>query len=214
MSKRALLVVDVQWDFCPGGALAVEAGDQVAEAVARDLLSPESSYEARIATRDSHVDPGSHFADTPDYESSWPAHCIAGTHGAELHAAIEAARGRLDEVFDKGAYGAAYSGFEAASSTGESLGDWLAARQVGAVDVVGIATDYCVRATALDASTLGFETRLLLGYTAAVAEVTTARALAELSAAGVEIVGEATANGLGRRTYAQRTGPVEPGCKS
>lgn len=196
MGKRALLVVDVQRDFCPGGSLGVEAGDAVAMAIAKDLLGTGSDYDCKIATRDMHIEPGDHFSETPDYAGSWPAHCRAGTKGAELHKALEAVAADFDEIFDKGAYQAAYSGFEGISASGISLGDWLAEAEVDRVDVTGIATDYCVRATAFDAAEAGLATRLLLGYTAGVAQESTARALAELATAGVEIVGDKTANDM------------------
>lgn len=101
------------------------------------------------------------------------------------------ASGSVAAVFDKGAYEAAYSGFEGADENGENLAAWLRERHVGEVDVVGIATDHCVKATALDAARAGFTTRVLLDLTAAVAPHTTERALEELRAAGVTLVGTA-----------------------
>lgn len=196
MGKRALLVVDVQRDFCPGGSLAVASGDRVATAIAKDLLGPGSGYDCKVATRDMHIEPGDHFSEAPDYAGSWPVHCRAGTSGAELHEDLAAVVADFDEIFDKGAYKAAYSGFEATASSGISLGDWLAAAEVDRVDVAGIATDYCVKATALDAVEAGLATRLLLGYSAGVAPESTAAAVGELEAAGVQIVGEETANGM------------------
>lgn len=186
MTGRALLVVDVQNDFCEGGSLAVAGGATVAADV-NDLLSGQG-YTAIVATRDHHVDPGPHFSDHPDFVDTWPPHCVAGTPGAEFHPALET--GPIEEVFSKGAYNAAYSGFEGVSPTGESLADWLRRHDVDAVDVVGIATDHCVRATALDAATAGFRTRVLLAYTAGVSPVTVEAALAELDDAGVELVGQ------------------------
>ncbi len=186
MTGRALLVVDVQNDFCEGGSLAVAGGATVAADV-NDLLSGQG-YTAIVATRDHHVDPGPHFSDHPDFVDTWPPHCVAGTPGAEFHPALET--GPIQEVFSKGAYSAAYSGFEGVSPTGESLADWLRHHDVDAVDVVGIATDHCVRATALDAATAGFRTRVLLAYTAGVSPVTVEAALAELDDAGVELVGQ------------------------
>jgi nicotinamidase/pyrazinamidase len=186
--SRTLIVVDVQNDFCEGGSLPVSGGTAVAAAVSRLLTDSEArgTFSHIVATRDWHTDPGTHFADSPDYVTSWPVHCVAGTKGAEFHP--DFLHREADSVFSKGAFAAAYSGFEAVDGSDALLGDWLSARNVTAVDVVGIATDYCVKATALDAVRLGFRTRVLLGMTAGVAEASTARALGELRAAGVELV--------------------------
>ncbi|MFI6682650.1 isochorismatase family protein [Streptomyces sp. NPDC050485] len=190
---RALIVVDVQNDFCEGGSLAVAGGADVAAAIT-DLVGQAagSAYRHVVATRDHHIDPGTHFSDTPDFEHSWPVHCVAGTEGVGFHPnfAPAVACGAIDAVFDKGAYAAAYSGFEGLDENGVSLADWLRARQVTEVDVVGIATDHCVRATALDAVRAGFATHVLLDLTAGVAEATTSRALEEMRAAGVELSGK------------------------
>ncbi|WP_409483498.1 isochorismatase family protein [Arsenicicoccus dermatophilus] len=187
---RALVVVDVQQDFCEGGSLAVAGGAAVASDVADLVLSPAvRDYAHVVATADWHVDPGAHWSDTPDYVDSWPVHCQVGTPGAEVHPRLEPALGHVEETFRKGERSAAYSGFEGRSVAGETLADWLRARGVVAVDVVGIATDHCVRATALDAAREGFATRVLLDLTAGVAADSTARALTELRAAGVELDG-------------------------
>ncbi|MCH8613519.1 isochorismatase family protein [Arsenicicoccus dermatophilus] len=187
---RALVVVDVQRDFCEGGSLAVAGGAAVAADVADLLLSPAvREYAHVVATADWHVDPGDHWSETPDYVDSWPVHCRVGTSGAEVHPRLEPALGHVEETFRKGEHAAAYSGFEGRSVAGETLADWLRARGTTAVDVVGIATDHCVRATALDAAREGFDTRVLLDLTAGVAADTTSRALAELRAAGVELDG-------------------------
>jgi nicotinamidase/pyrazinamidase len=110
---------------------------------------------------------------------------VAGTAGAAFHPALDVAP--IGAVFAKGAYAAAYSGFEGAEPGGAGLADWLRAREVTEVDVVGIATDYCVRATALDAARAGFATTVLTELTAGVAPESTAAALDELRAAGVTI---------------------------
>lgn len=145
-----------------------------------------------MATRDHHIEPGDHFSDHPDYVRTWPPHCVAGTEGVGFHPnfAPAVASGAIDTVFDKGAYTAAYSGFEGTDENGTTLAQWLRAREVSEVDVVGIATDHCVRATALDAVREGFTTHVLLDLTAGVAEATTDRALEELRAAGVELSGK------------------------
>ena len=189
MKVRALIVVDVQNDFCEGGALAVAGGGAVAAAI----NALPADYSVVVATRDYHIDPGAHFSDEPDFVDTWPPHCRVGTPGADFHPAL--ATQPVQEVFSKGAYTAAYSGFEGTDDAGTGLADWLTQREVTDVDVVGIATDHCVRATALDAAKAGFRTRVLLDYTAAVAEATTVTALASLREAGVELVGSSTRTG-------------------
>nr|WSX51671.1 isochorismatase family protein [Streptomyces sp. NBC_00974] len=191
---RALIVVDVQNDFCEGGSLAVTGGADVAAAITELIGQATAGYRYVVATRDHHIDPGSHFARPPaqpDFETSWPVHCVAGTEGVGFHPnfAPAVASGAVAAVFDKGAYEAAYSGFEGADENGLGLVEWLRDRQVSEVDVVGIATDHCVRATALDAARAGLRTHVLLDLTAGVAAHTTTRALAELRAAGVELSG-------------------------
>jgi nicotinamidase/pyrazinamidase len=183
---RALLVVDVQNDFCEGGSLAVPGGADVAGAISEHVRAHAADYAHVVATRDHHVDPGGHFAEQPDFLDTWPPHCVAGTEGAELHPRLE--RRPIEAVFDKGEHAAAYSGFEGTSG-GVPLADWLRAHGVDAVDVVGIATDHCVRATALDAIAAGFATRVLLPLTAGVSEATTDAALEQLRTAGVELEG-------------------------
>jgi nicotinamidase/pyrazinamidase len=182
---RALIVVDVQNDFCEGGSLAVAGGAAVAAAITGHI--PSAGYDHVVATRDHHVDPGRHFAEHPDFLETWPAHCVVGTGGVELHEALD--RGPLEAVFDKGEYAAAYSGFEGAAD-GVALVDWLRERGVDAVDVVGIATDHCVRATALDAVGNGFRTRVLLNLTVGVTDGTTDAAIEEMRTAGIELQGE------------------------
>ncbi|MFD3945806.1 isochorismatase family protein [Streptomyces sp. NPDC058579] len=190
---RALIVVDVQNDFCEGGSLAVAGGADVAAAIT-DLVGEAAgaAYRHVVATRDHHVDPGDHFSDEPNYVTSWPVHCVAGTEGVGFHPnfAPAVASGAIDAVFDKGAYEAAYSGFEGRDENGTTLAEWLRAHDVAEVDVVGIATDHCVRATALDAAREGFRTQVLLDLTAGVAKPTTERALEELRGAGVELTGK------------------------
>ena len=182
---RAVVVVDVQNDFCEGGSLAVAGGTQVARGVTQLLATGD--YDHAVATRDHHVDPGAHFSDHPDYVDSWPRHCEVGTAGVSLHPDLDT--GAIEAVFDKGEYAAAYSGFEGVCD-GVPLAQWLHARDVDTIEVVGIATDHCVRATALDAVTNGFATTVRLDLTAGVAEDTVAAALAALQAAGVDLVGK------------------------
>lgn len=182
---RALIVVDVQNDFCEGGSLAVAGGGAVARALS-ELLA-DHDYDHVVATADHHIDPGDHFSDQPDYRSSWPPHCVAGTAGAQFHPDFNTAA--VEAVFYKGHYSAAYSGFEGSSEDGVALADWLRDRGVTDVDVVGIATDYCVLATATDAAESGFTTRVLLDYTAAVAPDRLPDAVARLESSGVTPVG-------------------------
>jgi nicotinamidase/pyrazinamidase len=181
---RALIVVDVQNDFCEGGSLPVPGGASVAAAVSQ--LIATGSWDHVAATKDYHVDPGAHFGDPPDYVNTWPVHCLVGTAGADFHPDL--VTDRLDAVFTKGQHAAAYSGFEG-DAGGVSLAAWLRMRGVTALDVVGIATDHCVRATALDAVRERFDTTVLLDHTAGVAAATVQTALAQLRDAGVTLVG-------------------------
>jgi nicotinamidase/pyrazinamidase len=181
----AVLVVDVQNDFCEGGSLAVAGATEVARAVSRRLA--EGGFEHVVATRDHHIDPGSHFSDNPDFVDSWPPHCVVGTPGVALHPALETRT--MEAVFDKGEYAAAYSGFEG-SCEGVKLGDWLRERGVDTVEIIGIATDHCVRATALDAVEQGFAANVRLDLTAGVSPHTVAAALEQLRSAGVTLIGE------------------------
>src|SRR5579859_5585495 len=187
---RALIVVDVQNDFCEGGSLAVTGGAAVAAAISAHLAAEGGSYAHVVASRDYHIDPGDHFSGHPDFAGTWPPHCVAGTPGAEFHPDLDT--GRIEAVFSKGAHAAAYSAFEGTDEAGMPLAAWLRERGVDALDVTGIATDYCVRATALDAAREGFATRVLLGMTAGVAPATTGEALDALRAAGVELAGAPT----------------------
>lgn len=183
---RALIVVDVQNDFCEGGSVPVAGGAALASAIS-DYLAGEPGYGHVVATEDFHIDPGDHFSDHPDYSSSWPPHCVAGSPGADFHPDLDT--GRIESVFRKGAYAAAYSGFEGVDDDGTPLLDWLRRRRVDEVDVVGIATDHCVRCTAEDAARAGLTTRVLVDLTAAVAADSAAAALAEMRTVGVELVG-------------------------
>jgi nicotinamidase/pyrazinamidase len=183
--SRALIIVDVQNDFCEGGSLAVPGGAGVAAGISAALKS--GSWDHVVATKDYHIDPGAHFSEHPDFVDSWPAHCVVGTDGASFHPALETAR--VEAVFHKGEHKAAYSGFEGHTREGEGLADWLQARSVTEVEVVGIATDHCVRATALDAKQAGFATTVLLDLTAGVAAATTTAALAQFEEASVATTG-------------------------
>jgi nicotinamidase/pyrazinamidase len=183
---RALIIVDVQNDFCEGGSLAVTGGATVARAI-NDYLDGEPDYRHVVATKDFHIDPGDHFSDRPDYSSSWPPHCVAETTGAEFHPDLDT--GPVEAVFRKGAHAAAYSGFEGVDEHGTPLLEWLRRRGVDEVDVVGLATDHCVRRTAVDAARAGLVTRVLVDLTAGVSADTTQQALAEMRTASIELIG-------------------------
>ena len=189
--KRALIVVDVQNDFCEGGSMPVQGGAEVAYRIgellhhwsAKDPKAPD--YAVAVATRDHHIDPGHHFSDDPDFVDSWPPHCVVGTDGEAFHPNLDPQP--FDAIFLKGEHAAAYSGFEGRSADGEPLADWLRKREITHVDVCGIATDYCVRATTLDAVREGFTVRLLTDLVAGVAENTTKAALDEVRSAGAAL---------------------------
>ena len=188
---RALIVCDVQNDFCEGGSLAVFGGAEVAFRIGgllhqwQETAPGDRDYAYVVASRDHHIDPGDHFSDDPDYRHSWPHHCVVGTDGEAFHPNLDPQP--FDAIFLKGEYQAAYSGFEGRAADGSSLADWLRGHEVTHVDVCGIATDYCVRATTLDAVRSGFETRLLLGLCAGVDPESTASAVAEMEAAGAHL---------------------------
>jgi nicotinamidase/pyrazinamidase len=181
----ALVIIDVQNDFCEGGSLAVTGGADVARRISAYLDRHTSDYAGIVATRDHHIDPGPHFSDHPDFLHSWPPHCVVGTTGVEFHPQL--ATDHIEAVFDKGEHAAAYSGFEGKTTNGDDLASWLRARGITRVDIAGLATDYCVRATALDAIRQGFATAVIEDLTAGVAPETTTAALAEMKDAGVAI---------------------------
>jgi nicotinamidase/pyrazinamidase len=184
---RALIVVDVQNDFCEGGSLAVPGCGFVARSISDRLATGGGDYAHVVASQDHHINPGTHFSAHPDFVDSWPPHCVVGSPGAEFHPDLDT--GRVEAVFRKGEHAAAYSAFEGIDSRGTALADWLRQRGVTDVDIAGIATDHCVRATTGDAARAGFGTRVLLGLTAGVAPDSTARALTEMRDAGAELDG-------------------------
>lgn len=181
---RALIIVDVQNDFSEGGSLAVVGAAEVARRISSYVQSGPD-YAHIVATKDFHIDPGEHFSDDPDYAVSWPRHCVAGTSGADFHPDLDTRA--VEAVFTKGNYEAAYSGFEGADADGTPLAEWLRARGVVEVDIAGVATDYCVQATATDAASAGFAIRVLLDLTAGVAAESTAKAVEDMRAAGIQI---------------------------
>jgi nicotinamidase/pyrazinamidase len=188
---RALIVVDVQNDFCPGGSLPVAGGDVVATEISRWIAAATATgrYRLVVATMDWH--PGDdegfdHFSDQPDFHATWPPHCVRNSPGASLHRNLVLPHRVV--VVRKGQDRAAYSGFEGSTADGTPLADLLHRSQIAAVDVVGLATDHCVLATALDAAAGGFAVRVLTDLTAGVDPGSTRAALDRLAAAGVATV--------------------------
>jgi nicotinamidase/pyrazinamidase len=190
--SRALVVVDVQNDFCEGGSLPVAGGAATAFRIGEVLHKWQQAderdrdYDVIVATRDHHIDPGSHFSTTPDFVDSWPAHCVVGSDGAAFHPNLDPQP--FFAIFMKGEHQAAYSGFEGKTADGVAMADWLRQHAVTDVDICGIATDHCVRATALDARREGFTTRVLTELAAGVAPNTTKAALDAMQQAGITLV--------------------------
>ncbi|WP_455246710.1 isochorismatase family protein [Rothia aeria] len=202
---KALIIVDVQNDFCAGGALATDRGAKVASLISEYVEDNHHRYEAVVATQDWHIDPGAHFSDTPDFVDSWPVHCVANTEGAEIHPNLDT--DYIEAYFRKGRYEAAYSGFEGLQAPEESvmtgehepgatlddegpktpLADWLDEHEIQDVDIVGIATDYCVLATAKDAVDAGYETRMLIDLTAPVHENKLDEVIAKMEDEGITV---------------------------
>ena len=198
MSRTAFLIVDVQNDFVTG-SLPVPGGAEVAAGITAHLRAHPGRYALVAASQDWHDpvgDNGGHFAApgaAPDFVATWPSHCVAGEPGSQYHPALDVSL--VDEHFRKGRGEAAYSMFEAADDDGHCLVDALAAAGVTSVDVGGLATDYCVRATALDALGAGLYVRLLTDLVAGVGSGTAAAALDEMAAAGVVL---ATSSSVGK----------------
>ncbi len=186
---RALLIVDVQNDFTEGGALAVAGGDAVARGITGLLRDHAADYDVIVASRDWHDasgDNGGHFSSEPDFLDSWPVHCVAGTAGADYDPLLDTAA-VTHHVF-KGQGRPAYSMFEGTTEAGETVAGILSSRGVLTADVVGIATDHCVRASAADAIAHGVQVRILTDLVAGVGAESSAAALAELAHAGAELV--------------------------
>lgn len=185
---KALFIVDVQNDFTEGGALGVEGGDAVAAAISRHLAAHADEYAVIVASRDwhdAHNDNGGHFHPEPDFGDSWPVHCVSGTEGAEYDPAL--ATDAVTHHVKKGQGVPAYSLFEGVTDDGEAVSDLLREHGVVDVDVVGIATDHCVRASALDAIEHGRHVRIFTDLVAGVAVESSEAALAELAHAGAEL---------------------------
>lgn len=184
---KALIIVDVQNDFCPGGSLGTDQGHEVARGI-NELITGEHFYDVIVATQDWHIDPEGHFAEEPDFVDTWPVHCKAETHGAEMHPELDTSK--IEEFFRKGEYTAAYSGFEghAAADGKTPMAQWLKERDVTEVDVVGIATDHCVLATSQDALKEGFTVRVIAKLCSPVDKTRGENALIDLEKAGAYII--------------------------
>ncbi len=186
--RRALLVIDVQNDFTEGGALGVTGGAAVAGRITEYLRTHADDYDVVFGSRDWHDadnDNGGHFAAEPDYVDTWPSHCVAGTSGAQYHPALDT--NRIDVHVLKGQGVPAYSIFEGHTHDGRDFPEVLDSHGVSDVDGVGIATDYCVLASALDARASGRAVRVLTDLVAGVAPESSEAALVRLAANGVEV---------------------------
>lgn len=220
--KNGLVIVDEQVDFAEGGALPVAGGTHVAKRTYDYVMAHGDDYLVIVATKDWHPDPGyttarrlpsglsgdyhfEHFSENPDYDTTWPPHCVQNTPGSEFIPALHAEEGFIDRVFFKGQEGPAYSGFEGVMDLEEdrlaildegwsvegvqvaSLDWYLKYWGITDLDIVGLALDYCVKATALDAAKLGYHTRLLMNLTAAVNGAAAQHPLLEMGQHGIEI---------------------------
>lgn len=207
---QALIIVDVQNDFCEGGTLAVEGGAALAADISEYLEEGHADYDAVVATQDWHIDPGAHFSEKPDFAQTWPVHCVAGTEGAELHEDLDT--DYIEARFLKGLYDDGYSGFEGrlgdpervgilegekgikvepedvTSSESPDLDTWLQQRDIDSVTIVGIATDHCVRATALDAAENDYAVRVVTDLTVGVDQAKIEETLKEFHEADIELV--------------------------
>lgn len=191
----AFVVVDAQNDFSEGGSLAVAGAVDAYRATYRHLAGRAGKYSVLATTRDNHIDPGDHWSDNPDYTDTWPRHCAAGEPGSDFHPEMKRALDYFAQVnpqvpridVTKGEYEAAYSGFEGKTADGTPLADALRAAEVERLEVVGVATDHCVRATVLDGLREGFDVAVYVNQTAAVDGERGAAALKEMAAAGAEI---------------------------
>ena len=187
---RALLVIDVQNDFCEGGALAVAGGATVAGKISKFLES--SSYDLVVASRDWHDadnNNSGHFAETgsePNYKTNWPVHCVAETNGAQYHPNLNTEA--IDEHIFKGQGQNGYSIFEGITKSGQTFDQLLAQNQIDEVDVVGIATDHCVLASALDSKNHGLKVRVISSLTAGVSDLSTEAAIDQMIDSGIEVV--------------------------
>lgn len=193
--SAGFLIVDVQNDFTEGGALAVAGGRAVAAGITEYLTAHRDDYALIAASRDWHdpaSDNGGHFAEAPDFRDTWPVHCVAGTPGAEYHEALDT--DLVDVHVRKGLDSPAYSAFEGATADQRSLATALHGAGITRLDVAGLATDHCVRASALDARNAGLEVRVLEFLSAGVAPDTTEAARQQMASAGITLLTHPTGN--------------------
>ena len=189
---KALLIVDVQNDFCEGGSLAVAGGAAVAEKITNYLKANPGKYDLVIASRDWHdadSNNGGHFATeghAPDFVNTWPVHCVSGTSGADYHPNLDASMIQIH--VEKGMGQPSYSAFEGVTRDGKSIADVLADAGADELDVVGIATDYCVLASSLDARKAGLSVQVLTDMCAGITPESTEAAIDQMAAAGCEVV--------------------------
>lgn len=186
--NRALLVVDVQNDFTEGGALPCDGGATTARKITQFVTGNSELYSLIVASRDWHEptgDNGGHFSSDPDFVDTWPPHCVAGSDGAEYHPELDVSR--ISVHVRKGQGRPAYSAFEGVTDEGRSLSDVLRDAQIDAVDIVGIATDHCVLATARDAIELGFAVTVKANMCVGVNPGRTVEALSDLARRGASI---------------------------
>ncbi len=177
--KIALLIVDAQYGFMPGGELPVPEGDEIVDYITGLAQSPSIDYV--LATQDWHPKGHCSFSADPDYQETWPEHCVQGTHSAQLHERIAA----LDPVIFRKADSIdqdSYSGFG-----NPDLKAWLHEHQVTELVLVGLAADYCVLHTALDAQKLGFQTVVMVDGVKGVSPQSTEAAWDHMASAGIEL---------------------------
>jgi nicotinamidase/pyrazinamidase len=189
---KALFIIDVQNDFCEGGSLAVAGGAVCASNITAFLNDHAAGFDLVIASRDWHSadgDNGGHFAlapQEPDFVSTWPEHCVAGTVGAEYHPNLDTSF--VDVHIEKGQGKPSYSIFEGVTRDGQPLLELLDERSVTDVTVVGIATDYCVLASALDTKASGRDVTVITALTAGVAATSSEQAIDTMVDAGCNVV--------------------------
>lgn len=183
--NRALMVIDVQNDFCEGGSLAVEGGVAVAQRITQHMRRNAHIYDLIVASKDHHIRPQGHFSKHPDFVTTWPVHCVAGTPGSEFHPTLD--QSFIDMVVFKGEYDAAYSMFEGKTESGEALIQLLERREIEVIEICGIATDYCVLQSGISSLDYGFPTTVFLDLVAGVSPEGSADALEELQSRGANL---------------------------
>ena len=189
---KALFIIDVQNDFCEGGSLAVAGGAACASNITDFLRQHAAGFDKVIASRDWHSaegDNGGHFAVAPaepDFVTTWPSHCVAGTDGSEYHPNLDTSY--VDVHIEKGQGKPSYSIFEGVTRKGQPLVDLLDEHSISDITVVGIATDYCVLASALDAKASGRDVTVITALTAGVAATSSEQAIDTMVDAGCNVV--------------------------